>query len=334
MLQIQQIPINSNRSCQKFLNCAGVATNEKLRQDPVLVPWFNRAVELKLSFGKGMDNLHAGNSTLVLAATERNTSGLKMERTARDYRSSLLRAIKRNEMPEFLPSFFRVPNGLSESQAKAREDWYQISHWLIKGEQKAREAGYIIETCPSIEELVICREVFAEKRILADVAERALKEVRTDMGDLRERVYITARGLAGNIRLVLYKEENASIRETLRGYGFSFRGNGGEVIPEANNSEEPVRDEPDLHPPLPETPRESAWDERQSFSPVRDEPIHLALVRNEPSGTDASLHETADTPTEKRLLEESMLVAPKGEDKPVRPRHNLRPPDLDFLGVN
>ncbi len=318
MASIKQIPLNSNRYCMGFLNRASMNSHEdkRLRQNPYLAPWFDRIEELVEAFRQGMETLYGTNATLILGQANRNDCALMMERLARDFQSSLKRWLARNEQPDYVANLFVVPNGLSRSEVTSSEDWYQFSQWLVKGEEKAREAGFPITTSPTVEELAECRDAFVEKRRLADSAERSAREARATMQELRKEVQIAARGLSTCLRLVLHKEGETTIRETLRGYGFTFRSSrGGEPL---NRDDEQPAVEPTLDPSRSEPLADPALTREVVTNPVvtRDPAPNEAVAR-EPTNQFFAPEPVPDQPVAREQASKQPIAPEPVADDPL-----------------
>ncbi len=84
--------------------------------------------------------------------------------------------------------------------------------------------GFPTMSNPSVADLRVSMEAYRQGSIQADHADREYQSVQAEMSTLRRQTQISARGLYSTIRLILDDKNGASVRRTLRGFGFRFRG--------------------------------------------------------------------------------------------------------------
>ena len=116
----------------------------------MLKPWFDKITGLITPFEKAMvDQLH----THAVRAEEtalRNQLRTTMIRTVRDFKAGLIRRVARDNQPEIVLQYYRMPH---QKTPKTTEDWYQLGQWLQDGEAKARSKKFPAMTNPTVREL-------------------------------------------------------------------------------------------------------------------------------------------------------------------------------------
>ncbi len=217
------IQIRDNSGSLSFLRRANEngKKDKTLRQDPVLIPWFDRIELLIEPVTETMKRLLKSHSLRQVAVVKLNKCANSLKGSTRDFRSVLKRSAIRADKPERL-AYYKMPNKGSESSVT--EDWYQTALWLVEGEEAAIANGFPAMVNPSIADLQVCMDSYQQDSIEADHADREYQAVQAEMSDLRKQTHLSARGLAANIRLVLEDRDASSVRRTLRGFGFRFRG--------------------------------------------------------------------------------------------------------------
>ena len=206
-----------------------------------------------------MVELQDRHSTRQEETALRNKCIEKMAHTVRDFRSGLTRRVIREGEPEYVLSFYQMPNN-GFTGNKTPGEWWQLGESIVAGEEKAVAKGFPAMTNPSVADLLVCMASFEERRIATDVADRNYREAQANMANLRKQVRLAARGLATTLRILLDGEAKSSVRRAMRGYGFRFYRKGEETVgvetvdetPQSNEEERPERVAESLPTPVEE----------------------------------------------------------------------------------
>ncbi|MDJ0837345.1 MAG: hypothetical protein QNK37_12575 [Acidobacteriota bacterium] len=236
-MTLKLVIIKSNQQCLSFLKRASGNGELDIEQGKNLLvkPWFEKIAELVGPFEKAMIaqlHAHARRAEEIAARIKVVTT---MKHTVRDFRSTLMRRVRRNGEPEIVLQYYRMPH---ERKPVYDDDWYQLGRWLLDGEATALSKGFPAMTNPSADELAASLDAFAELRGNAEEADRRYRDAQDVLVDLRKETQLAARGLAANFRVLLHDKDAPTIRRIMRSYGFRFRGQTEEVLEEAVESEE------------------------------------------------------------------------------------------------
>ncbi|MDJ0835866.1 MAG: hypothetical protein QNK37_05070 [Acidobacteriota bacterium] len=236
-MTLKLVTIKSNQQCLSFLKRASGNGELDIEQGKNLLvkPWFEKIAGLVGPFEKAMvDQLHA-HARRAEEIAARNKVVATMKHTVRDFRSALMRRVRRNGEPEIVLQYYRMPH---ERKPVYDDDWYQLGRWLLDGEATAQRKGFPAMTNPSADELAASLDAFAKLRGKAEEADRRYRDAQDVLVDLRKETQLAARGLAANFRVLLHDKDAPTIRRIMRSYGFRFRGQAEEVLEETVESED------------------------------------------------------------------------------------------------
>lgn len=132
------------------------------------------------------------------------------------------RRVYRNDEPMGVLRFYYLEPDGTEPEPETIEEWFDLAEKVIAGDAEAVEAGYETAVCPSAAEL---QKVLADARREAsevapadeahDRAQAAIDAMRAQADELVEDVL-------EELSFHLRKEEPASQRRIMRGYGVKF----------------------------------------------------------------------------------------------------------------
>ncbi|MDJ0839419.1 MAG: hypothetical protein QNK37_23065 [Acidobacteriota bacterium] len=230
-MTLKLVTIKSNQQCLSFLRRASENGALRIEQgkDLLLRPWFGKIAGLVGPFEKAMLaqlHTHAKRAEEIAA---RNKVVTVMKHTVRDFRSALMRRVRRNGEPEIVLQYYRMPH---ERKPVYGDDWHQLGQWLLDGEAKALSKGFPAMTNPTADELTASLNAYADLRGNAEIADRRYREAQDVLVDLRKETQLAARGLAANLRVLLHDKDTPTVRRIMRTYGFRFRGRPEEEIEE------------------------------------------------------------------------------------------------------
>ncbi|MDJ0842341.1 MAG: hypothetical protein QNK37_37915 [Acidobacteriota bacterium] len=222
-MSLKLVTIKSNQQCLSFLERASGngALDIEQGKNPLLKPWFEKIGALVTPFQEAMVAQLRTHAKRAEEIAKRNKVVAVMKYTVRDFRSGLVRRVRRNGEPEIVLQYYRMPH---ERKPVYDDDWYQLGQWLLDGEVKALSKGFPAMSNPSADELAASLTAFAELRGNAEEADRRYRDAQDVLVDLRRETQLAARGLAANFRVVLHDKDAPTVRRIMRSYGFQFRG--------------------------------------------------------------------------------------------------------------
>ncbi|MDJ0840987.1 MAG: hypothetical protein QNK37_31035 [Acidobacteriota bacterium] len=294
-MTLKLVTIKSNQQCLSFLKRASGNGEVDIEQGKNLLvkPWFEKIANLVEPFEKAMvAQLHA-HARRAEEIAARNKVVTTMKHTVRDFRSALMRRVRRNGEPEVVLQYYRMPH---ERKPVYDDDWYQLGQWLLDGEATALGKGFPAMTNPTADELTASLDAFAELRGNAEEADRRYRDVQDVLVDLRKETQLVARGLAANFRVLLHDKDAPTIRRIMRSYGFRFRDRAEEAPEEATVSQEPAGDRE-----IDEVPTDAGESTAADKNESRTEEVMNESVLKEPDVPDEEYidQKSADPPDRK-----------------------------------